>query len=58
MIKRLICWIWGHKIIVKAYTGHTMPVTNPLTEAEQNVAMYKWEKMKFCLRCGKDVVPQ
>lgn len=54
MIKKLICWLWGHKTVVKAYTGKTYQTAscagNPLS-----VSLYKWERTRFCLRCGDDV---
>lgn len=39
MIKRFICWLWGHKTMLKAFTNDTF---------------YKWEKQRFCIRCGKE----
>lgn len=56
MIKALICLVWGHKTVVKAYTGETYETCsyggNPLS-----VSLYKWERQRFCLRCGDDVYP-
>lgn len=46
MIKRLICWIWGHKVMVKEFTG------NKLEENGVEHLLYKWKKEDSCLRCG------
>lgn len=54
MLKRLICYLWGHKVIVKAYTGDVVHQTDRLTLNVVEVPMYRWEKQKFCLRCEKD----
>ena len=52
MIKKIICFLFGHKIVIKAFTGKTMEQTNmvgnPIT-----VSLYVWRKMDFCIRCGK-----
>ncbi len=48
MIKKFWCFLWGHKTVVKAYTGETM-----LTKG-RCVGLYRWKRMKFCARCGKD----
>ena len=51
MMKRFLCWFWGHAFVVKAYTGETMEVTNglgtPLT-----ASLYRFERRSFCVRCG------
>ncbi len=55
MIKKLICLIWGHKILARAFTGETMDQTNYNGEPVK-VGLYKWKRYDFCLRCGKDFV--
>ena len=55
MIKKLICLIWGHKFMVKAYTGQQYEVINRLTGCPEIGNYYKWERQKFCLRCGADI---
>lgn len=56
MIKKLLCLVWGHETVVKAFTGQTYQtasyIGNPLS-----VSLYKWERQRFCLRCGNDVHP-
>lgn len=42
MIKWLICKLWGHKTVLKAYTGQNYPVGK----------YFRHEQSKFCLRCG------
>ena len=53
MIKRLICWLWGHSFMRKAYTGETMISDNgfgqPITHA-----LYRVKRQKFCKRCGAE----
>ena len=48
MIKRFICWMWGHNIMFKAFTGNIIKIDN------EEFPTYKWEKQKHCLRCGKE----
>lgn len=52
MVKKLICLIWGHKTVHKAYTGETLPVTGKLGNAYK-VALYRYERTSYCTRCGK-----
>ena len=52
MLKYFWCWFWGCKTVMKAYTGETMVQSNGLG-MEVTVAMYKWQKQPFCIRCGK-----
>lgn len=54
MIKKLLCKVWGHKFIVKAYTGQTYMASNGLGD-QHLVSLYDWKKMDYCLRCGKDL---
>ena len=51
MIKKLICFLWGHKFMAKAYTGQSMKITNYLGQ-ESLASLYRWEAQKYCLRCG------
>ena len=53
MLKWLLCLILGHKRMSKAFTGNTM-LTEGIT-GERRVALYKWERNKYCPRCGKDL---
>lgn len=52
MIKCLICFLLGHKCVLKAYTGHTMKSSNGFG-VDLTIALYDWRKMPFCVRCGK-----
>ena len=54
MIKKLICFFWGHKVIVKAFTGEQMEVVGLLGNYH-TVQMYKLKKLDFCKRCGKTI---
>lgn len=54
MIKRFLCWLWGHEVLAKAYTGETFAATNYMGD-EHRVSLYRWERQKWCLRCGKEV---
>jgi len=51
MIKRLWCFIWGHKFVVKAFTGNTFRVVGVLGN-ESTVSLYRNEVQKYCPRCG------
>jgi len=54
MIQKLLCWLFGHKTVVKAYTGQTL-VADSHFERDFKHLLYRWERSKFCLRCGKIV---
>lgn len=53
MIKKIICLLWGHQTVVKAYTGETMTATS-FAGHEIQVSMYSLKRLKFCKRCGSD----
>jgi len=53
MIKKLLCFIWGHTYTAKAATGNTLVLKNFMTGVEGPVSLYKWEPLEFCPRCGK-----
>ena len=50
MIKRFICWVFGHSIMCKAFTGNIIKIDG------EDCPTYKWEKQTYCLRCGREVV--
>jgi hypothetical protein len=54
MIKFLLCLIFGHKNVVKAFTGQTKESETPFGGV-QTTHYYTWKKLDFCLRCGKTV---
>jgi len=54
MIQKFLCWLFGHKTVVKAYTGQTL-VADSHFERDFKHLLYRWERSKFCLRCGKIV---
>ena len=53
MIKKLICLLWGHRTVVRAYTGEKISSSNGVCESD--TLLYIWKRMDFCLRCGKSV---
>jgi hypothetical protein len=52
MVKKLWCFIWGHKFVIKSFTGQTKKVINAF-RGEEDIQYYKWSKTPFCLRCCK-----
>ena len=54
MIKKLLCFLWGHKTVVKAFTGKTYE-TASYAGLPLSVSLYKFVRNQFCLRCGTDV---
>ena len=56
MLHKFLCWLLGHKTMIKAYTGHKQRMLHPLGH-ECDVTMYRWERQRFCLRCGHEVWP-
>ena len=53
MIPKLICWLIGHKIWVKAYSGTPTGNTNPISG--QKGYFYLYGRQPFCHRCGHDL---
>lgn len=54
MIKWLICKLWGHKTVHKAFTGEQTECVG-IAGNQYTIQLYKWETTKFCTRCGKEV---
>lgn len=52
MIPKIICFLFGHKIREKAYTGETYQTAN-LLGMPFSVSLYKWSYLEKCPRCGK-----
>jgi len=48
------CWLLGHKIMLKAFTGETMERTDRLG-GTYTAAMYHWRRQECCARCGKRI---
>lgn len=53
MITKFICWFWGCKLVVKAFTGDTFDTTNRMTGQPETGHLYRWEVQPFCIRCGQ-----
>jgi hypothetical protein len=51
MLTKLICLLFGHRFVVKAYTGETKRVLNAFRGYE-DAQYYTYENKKFCIRCG------
>ena len=49
MWKKFLCWSLGHKTMVKGFTGQTLP-HNGVEDK-----LYKWQREKYCIRCGEEV---
>ena len=54
MIQKLLCWLFGHKTMFRAAIGRTLTVDTPF-ERDMKIPLVKWERSKFCLRCGTKV---
>lgn len=52
MLKKLICFMLGHKTVLKAYTGNTVQARGVLGN-DFTISLYEWRRMDFCVRCGK-----
>lgn len=52
MIKKTICFIWGHKTVHKAYTGEKLSVVGVFGNTYDR-SLYRYEKTPYCIRCGK-----
>lgn len=51
MIQKLLCFLLGHKTVYQAATGQILSATNVLGLSSDHI-LVKWERSKFCLRCG------
>ncbi len=49
MWMRYLCWVLGHKTMLKAFTGNVL-VNNGVEDK-----LFKWERSKYCIRCGVEV---
>ncbi len=54
MLQKLLCWLFGHKTIYKAFTGQTA-VVDGVFDRDVKTPINVWERSKFCLRCGKNI---
>lgn len=52
MLIKFLCWLFGHKVMAKAYTGETMETWNT-RKGITTSSMYVWERQDYCIRCGK-----
>ena len=52
MLKWLICLLWGHKTVHKAYTGEKIRVRG-VGGNEYDISLYKHHRTNYCTRCGK-----
>lgn len=56
MWRKLLCWVIGHRLMVKAFTGNTVKGTNPLTgQSDDVILLYRWQREPRCIRCGKTI---
>jgi len=53
MYIKFLCWVYGHKIMVKAFTGNKID-TN-MGYYTEDMLLYKWQREPRCIRCGKEV---
>lgn len=47
MLKKFICWFWGHKLVHKKIVGYDRVGCEVYGEKV---------KSSFCLRCGKEII--
>ena len=55
MLQKLLCWLFGHKSVYRAYIGQTATITDSLTLQDRTLPVTKWVRSNFCLRCGTKV---
>ena len=53
MLHTLWCWLFGHKVMGKAFTGNTLD-TYANGQLISQVQLYRWERLTRCIRCGKE----
>lgn len=55
MIPKLICFLFGHRRREKMYHG-IIPGTERLDPLHRPSLSYEWKYLKFCPRCGKEII--
>ena len=56
MLKKLWCFIWGHKTVVKAFTGKQFDTYHPLyPNIQVKGNLYDLKRLPYCRRCGKNI---
>ena len=55
MIKKFICWLWGHKTVIEVATGEMFDTYDRLTMQPIKAHYMALKQLPFCTRCGKDV---
>jgi len=54
MMKTILCWLFGHKTVFKSFTGEYGIGWHPF-EGQVQVPVLRWERSRFCLRCGRGI---
>ncbi len=54
MLQKLLCRVWGHKTMLKGYTGQTI-VIDGVFDRNLTHPLYRWERQRYCIRCGVKV---
>ncbi len=54
MIQWFLCHFFGHKTVVKAFTGETL-IADEAFDRNVRHALYKYERLNYCVRCGTKV---
>ena len=52
MILKFICWLFGHKVLYKAFTGNTITYDG-VFDRDIKSPTFVLERSPYCLRCGK-----
>ncbi len=51
MIQKFLCWSLGHKTMFKVATERIL-VADTAFDRDVKHTVLRWERSKFCLRCG------
>lgn len=54
MIQKLLCFLFGHKTLYKAFTGQIATIDG-VFDRDIKTPIMTWQRSKFCLRCGKKI---
>jgi len=53
MLQRLLCWLFGHKTVIRCYSRNTGTMDSII--GVTTLLYYTLVRSPFCTRCGKKV---
>lgn len=57
MLWKLVCWLFGHKIVIKEYTKDIV-IADTAFERDVKHLCFRFKRLDFCIRCGKQIIKE